>query len=371
MNADAKAIQMLYLIIKSLGKPTRIGEHNHFVGKQQLYLLGEEKDKCDLYNILEHPNTETSYKLCYVIPFWKVLVQSHLSFSNKNEYCTVAAKDNDHNANPYTRKSGYDKSISKDGTFADQNLNSNDSAGYINTGGVNSYVKIDVVINDTRMVDIVPYITQREIDKNRRHFTKNNKYLYEKYVLQGRKCDIEKEDCVTIVVVPLYHGSDVPDNVVNYLCTVYIYANNRFKEKCKYVDELYNARTNNNDEDNSAFIDDDIFDKSNLLLIGPLISNTIYPVHDLPLLIEQTVVNINNVYNKYLLNDPKGKLRTNLYHRCDMLEQIISGKNVFYTRDRDFHRSNETKNKEKKSIQNIKYIPRINARDAGKLKTLL
>ena len=38
-------------------------------------------------------------------------------------------------------------------------------------------------------------------------YTCNNKYIYEKYVSQNKKDDIEKEDCVTIVVVPLHYGA--------------------------------------------------------------------------------------------------------------------------------------------------------------------
>ena len=75
---NEQTVEMLYTMMKSLGKPTCVGEYDHFVGKQQLYLSNYVPDHCDLINVVESRSTETSYKLCYMVPFWKTLIESYL-----------------------------------------------------------------------------------------------------------------------------------------------------------------------------------------------------------------------------------------------------------------------------------------------------
>ena len=124
---------------------------------------------------------------------------------------------------------------------------------------------------------------------------------------------------------------------------------------------------------------DSVVDTSDSLLIGPLLSNTMYTLIDLPFLIEQTVININNVYNKYLLVDPNGQFNTNLYKRSDMIEQIINGKNILYMRRNSmlYNNHNHDNNDEdrnnptQKKIKNVKYISRISKQDSGYMKMLL
>ena len=375
--------------MKSLGKPTCVGEYDHFVGKQQLYLSNYVPDHCDLVNIVESRSTETSYKLCYMVPFWKTLIESYLKSRNNinNDDCfgdgnTEVKDDNATTKNVvsyYERSDDYLLQEIDPTTEKKEEFNNNKVESNVTYDTPKSYVNIDIVINDTRMVDIIPYINQQDIEKknnNMSSYTYNNKYIYEKYVSQNKKDDIEKEDCVTIVVVPLHYGSNVEDNVVN-LCTVFVYANNRFQDKYKYINELYKSMNNSTANYNGSR--DSVVDTSDSLLIGPLLSNTMYTLTDLPFLIEQTVININNVYNKYLLVDPNGQFNTNLYKRSDMIEQIINGKNILYMRRNSmlYNNHNHDNNDEdrnnptQKKIKNVKYISRISKQDSGYMKMLL
>ena len=386
---NEQTVEMLYTMMKSLGKPTCVGEYDHFVGKQQLYLSNYVPDHCDLVNIVESRSTETSYKLCYMVPFWKTLIESYLKSRNNinNDDCfgdgnTEVKDDNATTKNVvsyYERSDDYLLQEIDPTTAKKEESNNNKVESNVTYDTPKSYVNIDIVINDTRMVDIIPYINQQDIGKknnNMSSYTYNNKYIYEKYVSQNKKDDIEKEDCVTIVVVPLHYGSNVEDNVVN-LCTVFVYANNRFQDKYKYINELYKSLNNSTANYNGSR--DSVVDTSDSLLIGPLLSNTMYTLTDLPFLIEQTVININNVYNKYLLVDPNGQFNTNLYKRSDMIEQIINGKNILYMRRNSmlYNNHNHDNNDEdrnnptQKKIENVKYISRISKQDSGYMKMLL
>ena len=70
-------IKMFYKLIKHLGKAVNIGEYDHLIGHQQMYL--SEGDKVfDIVNTFDHGNTECMYKLCYKVPFWEILLKAHL-----------------------------------------------------------------------------------------------------------------------------------------------------------------------------------------------------------------------------------------------------------------------------------------------------
>ena len=78
--------------------------------------------------------------------------------------------------------------------------------------------------------------------------------------------------------------------------------------------------------------------QGNLAFIGPLTSNSIYPIDELPRLLQETIVNANNIFNRYMLFDPEGKFKTDLYRRRDMIEDIINGKNVLHRKESKIRR---------------------------------
>ena len=106
--------------------------------------------------------------------------------------------------------------------------------------------------------------------------------------------------------------------------------------------------------------------QGNLAFIGPLTSNSIYPIEELPRLLQETIVNANNIFNRYMLFDPEGKFKTDLYRRRDMIEEIINGKNIFYRKESKIRRAVDLP----RELKNLKYIPRVPKDEIGRVKYL-
>ena len=106
--------------------------------------------------------------------------------------------------------------------------------------------------------------------------------------------------------------------------------------------------------------------QSKLAFIGPLTSNSIYPVKDMARLLEETIVNLNDIFNRYMLFDPEGKFKTNLYRRRDIIEDIINGKNVVCRNGSKIVEVTDLP----RELKSLKRIPQVPKKKIGHLKYL-